>query len=217
VPLPLTILFVAFFLVICASPAFMRRFRTRTLWPWALVSSVLMIYGGVARHANVLSTAGAFDRIPSFEYPVWHADGVVTLGDGTHVVAHKPSSRIQIYDRDWRFLRGWRVRSGGGDFRILNASEDRIEVFIERGDFHDTYDRNGNRLVGDPDASREPGTYLASPRQGTLPLSPWLRPFSSLGLASLLWLSGLVILLACFYRVNKAIEPEPVGPRQDPP
>jgi hypothetical protein len=213
VPLPLTILFTAFFLFICLTPPFMRRFRTREIWPWALAASILMTYGAAGFYAGVLSTAGLFDRIPSFEYPIWHADDVITLTDGTHVVPHKPSSRIQLYDRDWRFMRGWRVRSGGGDFRILNASDDRIEVFIERGDFRDTFDRNGNRLDVESDVSGRPGTLPASSQRATLRTAPWLWPFSSVGLASLIWMVGLAILLSCYYRVNKTTEAESAGPR----
>lgn len=64
--------------------------------------------------APVLSTAGGLNWLPpTFEYPVWHTRGVFTLSDGAHAVPLVNPSRIQIYDRDWNFIRARAVESGG--------------------------------------------------------------------------------------------------------
>jgi len=101
----------------------------------------------------------------------------MTFQDGTHVVPLTPSSRIQVYDRNWRFLRGWRVAVNGGNFKLRPEGEDIVEVFIARGNTRYVFSRSGDVLLR--------GSYSAgfSPELDGesifVPTQPWLMVFSS--------------------------------------
>jgi len=196
VNLALTILYTAMMFSLLVSILFSKQFGDRNIRPLVILGAMVMAYGMFGWCAALLSVGGAFDRLPpTFEYPIWRTSGAVTLVDGTHVVPHTPSGRIQVYDRDWHYVRGWRVPSGGGDFRLLESTKDRIEVFIERGDGRATYDLAGTLLGLEWETARPSEKRL--PGRVTVPTPFMLRPFSSMFFSWSIAIAGGIILSIC--------------------
>lgn len=140
---------------------------------------ILVMIGSAGCFAHALSCAGAFNWLPpSFEWPIGYASGILTMPDGTHVVPHEPSGRVQIYDRDWHFLRGWRVEAYGGVFKLLPAADGNIEVLTARGDHRYRFRPNGELIASDV---YPPEDYSSFPDRGTsafVPTPIWLWVFS---------------------------------------
>jgi hypothetical protein len=66
------------------------------------------------------------------EWPVGCSGDIVQLPDGGKVVLHTRSRRIQIYDRQWHFVRGWRIADDnpGKFFEMRLNAENSIEVQV---------------------------------------------------------------------------------------
>jgi len=187
-----TILIAVWSLFNAVSYLFRKQFRDSSLWPVVALGSTISTYGMLGWFGGFLSVGGAFDRFPkTFEYPIWRAEGAVTLADGTHVVPHAVSGRIQLYDRDWHYLRGWRVPSSGGTISLLEPTKDQITVFMERGDGRATYDVNGNLLNLEWDGPRP---EWRSHEKVTVPTPLLLRPYSRPMFSWLVCAAGVAIL-----------------------
>lgn len=107
-----------------------------------------------------------------FEWPAAISTGVVYV-DGEYYVPH-PSSRIQVYDEDWSFLRSFYVPSDGGIFAISKGVGQNITVHTARGQYVRQYARDGQLLKQRRYAYDYPdsGVLLVVP-------TPWyLWPFS---------------------------------------
>jgi len=190
-----TILLTAWALFVAVLPIFRKRFRDSGLLPVVILGSSIMAYGMLGWFSGSLSVDGAFDRFPpSFEFPIWRTESAATLADGTHAVAHMPSGRIQLYDRDWHYLRGWRVPSGGGDIHLLTPSKDQICVWLEHGDGRATYDLNGKLLNLEWDTPRP---AWVSREKVTVPTPFLLRSFSDPMLSWVIGAIGLALLALC--------------------
>ena len=116
-------------------------------WNWrlpvALACCVLFFYGIGGFLGPMLSVMGALDWAGSFEWPVGYATGVARAPDGSCVVPHGPSDRIQIYDRNLRFVRGWRIEAHGGPFTIRMRPDGLFDVYTARRRHHFVYDQTG--------------------------------------------------------------------------
>lgn len=117
----------------------------------------------------------------SFEWPVGQATNVLAYRDGTLVVGHKPSGRIQVYDENHDFVRGWFLEEGvSGTFKLAACSESSFYVYTARGSHRYEFDFLGTTLSSSTYA--EP--YESFPPAGgavVLPfpfyLTPLLSPF----------------------------------------
>lgn len=126
------------------------------------------------------------------------------MQDGTHVVPHIPSGRVQVYDSRWKFLRGWAIGARGGDFKVIPAGPDRFDVFPRRSLARDTY-----RLSGDLVArgKRPPGRYPALPEMGqrySFPTAPWQLVFVGSFPSWLTTTLGAILLIALKAREARA-------------
>ena len=117
----------------------------------------------------------------SFEWPVGHADNVISTQSGLRIVPHIPSGRIQIYNSDWRFVRGWNVDALGGTFKVMpfDENKEQIDIVTARGNWKYTFDINGKLLLKQ---SYLPATYNSFPKAGisaVVPTSIWLLPLTN--------------------------------------
>jgi hypothetical protein len=140
-------------------------------------------------------------RLPSsFEWPAGFVDGVVALPGGSRAVPLEPSGRLQIYDPDWHYLRGWHIAAEGGPFKIADSQPGKIEVYTLRGRHHFTYSEDGQLLANE--TYTQPYGYV--PSEGTwqvVPTFPLLWPFSSPFLSvGLGVIGGLVLGLSKWFR-----------------
>lgn len=83
---------------------------------------------------------------PSFEWPAGFAPVASTPG-GVHIVSLIPASRIQIYDRDWHFVRRWHVDTFADVFRAVPIAEDRVEVVSEHDLHRYVFSLSGNLVL----------------------------------------------------------------------
>src|SRR5579862_9685358 len=110
-------------------------FDGKTAGTWV---TVLMFFlasiglGGLLAFA--LSAVGPLQLTASREWPAGYARGVITTPNGSHVVPLWACGRVQVYDSQWHFIRGWNVDSWGGVFEIQCPPDGAIEVLTARGD-----------------------------------------------------------------------------------
>ncbi len=196
---PLPILLVLLILagaVVCVAAALRTRRKQRgRVRAWTAAGGTFLAAGIVGFLGTALAGAGGLGWLPSsFEWPVGLAAGVVVTGDG-FLVPHQPSGRLQVYDADWDFVRGWWVDAGGGSYKITAVDDGEIEVVTARGNRRYRFDLEG-RLRW-TEVYVHGGAYDAFPELGELhlvPTAPWLwafsHPFFSLATAGL----GMVML-----------------------
>jgi hypothetical protein len=143
-------------------------------------AGVCLVIGGIGFFGSGLSSTGQLNWLPStFEWPVGFAKGVVTTKSGLYVVPHYPVSRVQIYDPNWVFIRGWHVNTDGIDFRVSVAEDDYIEVRTARGNHLYVFDVHG-KLLSEQSYSEDIPLSLMSVNGYSymVPTPPWLWVFS---------------------------------------
>jgi hypothetical protein len=139
----------------------------------------LVLYGFGAFLAQGLAATRTFDAFgPGFEWPIGLV-GAVRDSHGRYVAAHKPTDRIQIYDADGRFVRGWSVDASAGAFKLRVTPDDRIEVVTARGQKRLSYSPDGELIQ---EGQYNPGEYAAfenAPTEWKTFGTPWvLWPFT---------------------------------------
>jgi hypothetical protein len=157
----------------------------------ATFGGVLLAYGGAGFFGIAFA---ASEGLPaSFEWPVGRADQLIELDAERHLAVHTPSSRIQIYDSQWKFLYGWSVHAGAGDFKARLRSDDVLDVWTARGDMHFLFSLEGKEL----EASSYTENYMTLSTTGgagyvptPLLLWPFAHPFVGWGIG----LAGLAML-----------------------
>lgn len=107
---------------------------------------LLILIGAGGFFAAALSATGIIKLPASYEWPAGYVRGVVTTVDGRHIVPLVPPGRVQIYDSQWHFIRGWNVDASGGDFRVRCSSDGGIEVFTARGQRHYSFSQDGQLI-----------------------------------------------------------------------
>jgi len=145
-----------------------------------VIAVLFMVYGGLGFLAQWLSAAGGLSFLPSwFEWPLGSVSGVVRDKSGRYIAPHTHTGRIQVYDRDKKFVRGWTIDAGGGTFKLHMTEDDLIEVFTARGDRHYVFRHDGT-LVRDGTYSPRSYSDLAPESQLTVRFNtPFiLLPFS---------------------------------------
>jgi hypothetical protein len=99
---------------------------------------------------------------------------------------------VQVYDKQWKFIRGWWIDAGGGDFKLRISDTNTIHVITARKSRHYIYDLNGNLL-----SSSNAAAYGKYPSDGTsyiVPTASWLWIFSSPFLSWLTAAAGMGLL-----------------------
>jgi hypothetical protein len=109
-----------------------------------LIASACIIIGAMGFFGTSLSSS--LDGFISFEWPVGSTSAALVYPDGSIVVPHEPSGRVQIYDRSFHFIRGWSVNAGGGSFKLFPAKKNTFYLFTARRNQKFHYDLNGNIL-----------------------------------------------------------------------
>jgi GntP family permease len=121
-------LFAAFWLFLAArGMAKELKAPERTKWIKGTMYLLILIGAG-GFFAAALSATGVIKPPTSFEWPAGYVRGVVTAVDGKHIVPLILSGRLQIYDSQWHFIRGWNVDASGGDFKVRCSSDGLIEI-----------------------------------------------------------------------------------------
>jgi hypothetical protein len=121
-----------------------------------LLAALCLSYGMLALLAPGIGALGGLSFLPaSFEWPVGTASGVVRDAADRYIVPHEPSSRVQVYDQDKKFVRGWAVEAKGGAFKLRLAGDDLLDVFTFSGKRHFAFRTDGTLV-------KDNGSYSAS-------------------------------------------------------
>jgi hypothetical protein len=159
---------------------------------------VLIAYGMLGFLGAFLS---ATERLPwrseDTALPMGRVDGAVIDADGLIYCPSPPWGRIQLYDRDKRFIRGWFVNAFGGVFRIHVNAQNHLEVATARRRMLYVFDREGHLLSR---ASYEPRSYADFDHwRGSvisIPTPFYLLPLTHPVIAWLVALAGMLLLTA---------------------
>jgi hypothetical protein len=184
-----TALLTVFWLMVTARGVF-KEFKSQQANKWSMVLMWLLVgVGGAGFFAPMLCAEGLLKLPTSFEWPAGYVSGVAPTDDGRYVVPIVPAARVQIYDSHWKFMRGWNVETGGGDFKVQFAPDGMIEVFTARGAMHYSFDQNGHWLSSEGMA--QPFSWLPNGQSFWVPTPIWLWVFSSPFVAWLIMAIGM--------------------------
>jgi hypothetical protein len=155
----------------------------------------LMAYGIFAFFAQA---GGLWFLGESSEWPLLGTEDAVENARGERFVPLVASARIQVYDREGKFVRGWSVPTAGGVFKLHVTKDDNLDVFAARGDRHLVFAADGTLLTDDH--YREGYDRLPSgPNCRVNHATAWyLWPLTNPGLAMLPGVAGLVGLALLF-------------------
>lgn len=172
-------------------PSFNSGLGPLPLWAHLLsvVALLLIMIGVVGFIAPFVAGAGGLHWFSnSNEWPVGSAAGVIAMPSGYHVVPLPWMSRIQVYDQNWRFVRGWFIESGSGSIDLLPSGQDQFEAFTgklrHRGyrGFHYIFTLNGDMISRQNYSVDDDTMHALIVKQATsvvVPTPIWLWPFSS--------------------------------------
>lgn len=110
------------------------------------LASACLIIGAVGFFGSALSSTAGLGSSQSFEWPIGNTDAALKYPDGSIVVPHEPSGRVQIYDQSLQFIRGWAISAEGGSFKLIPAEKSTFYIFTARCDMKYHYDLNGNLI-----------------------------------------------------------------------
>lgn len=169
------------------------------------VASSFVIVGATGFLGNALSAGGGLDWLPeSFQWPVGSANGVISTADHFFVVPLPASGRVQVYDKNWKYIRGWRVPACGGTFRIFASDGELVHIVTARGQWHYVFDLHGKLLSTVKYATN---AYDSFPNEGVsyvIPTPPWLWVFTSPFYSWLVAAIGVALLAVSSPRPNKS-------------
>jgi len=155
-----------------------REFKLADRFRWIVALLSLLILIGISGFlGTILSAAGVLKLPASWEWPAGYVRGVITGADGEHIVP-LPSGRVQFYDSQWHFIRGWNVDAFGGDFKVTYFPDGLIDVFTEKGELHYSFTKDG-RMIATTRIPPDTFTSLPEGESAVVPTSPLLWVFSS--------------------------------------
>ncbi|MBI1372441.1 MAG: hypothetical protein GC159_06730 [Phycisphaera sp.] len=112
-----------------------------------VLAAVCMLLGGIGYFGSLSINNGSTDWLgDNVELPLGDLTDVEVDGDGHVYCALQGYHRVQVYDADGRFVRGWQVESQTGRFRMQLGDTGHVEVATLRGDMLFVYDTNGKLL-----------------------------------------------------------------------
>lgn len=169
------------------------------------VGLILVALGGAGFFGIAFSAVGGLSWLPrTFEWPVGSASGILSLADGKHVVPVQAPDRVQVYDANWKFLRGWYVDAHAGWFDLRPAGTDKFEVRTARGQLRYVYALDGTLLS---QGTYELGAYDHSPaasESARIPTPLWLWALTSPAYSWGVIMAGGVLVYLSTRKENKA-------------
>jgi hypothetical protein len=169
-----------------------------------LPSSFLVAVGACGFFGQGLFAVGAQNWLPqSFEWPAGSVGDVLTTADGGHIILIQGVGRVQVYDSNWHFLRGWPVL-GARKLRLLEDGNVEALTKYERGF---VFDYNGKLISQQTYGIREfVNLENSMPRSAGIfvPTPPSLYIFSSPLLSWLVFATGFVGWFVVYPRSNQS-------------
>jgi hypothetical protein len=113
-----------------------------------VVGLMFILFGMTGFFSGGFSALGMLKWIPeNVEFPLAHVAGIDVNREGNLFVASGFYSRIQVYNPNGEFVRGWFLDdTGGGHLKIRISNENEVEIAVVRGRKIDVFDENGGLL-----------------------------------------------------------------------
>lgn len=105
---------------------------------------------------------------PTTEWPAGISNGMARTSDRHAVVILRGADRVQVYDEEWRFVRGWNVGARGKLLGLHVGAGDIISLFTSRARIR--YTIYGEIVASTPVADEE---RPERPLLAWVPGSPW--------------------------------------------
>ncbi|MHC4713418.1 MAG: NHL repeat-containing protein [Planctomycetota bacterium] len=119
----------------------MRRLRKLVL---RTVAVILVLLGSAGWFGGFFAHSLEPDYVDrNTQLPLGWLEGVAVDNHGRIYCGLQFYSRIQVYDADGRFLRGWFLDAAGGVFRLRISKSGQLEVATVRNDMLYTYNADG--------------------------------------------------------------------------
>jgi hypothetical protein len=166
----------------------------------------LLAVGGFGFFATMLSAMGGLGRLPAFDWPAGNVRGVLVMPDGERVVPLKAPGRIQVYDSDWRFLRGWHANAGGGTFTLRLNGTNRIEVFTARRQQRYVYSLDGELLSQETYAPQRYSDFYVPGKSASVPTRWWMWMLTSPFYSWIVGAFGGGLVFLCSWKAKKRQE-----------
>jgi len=158
------------------------------------VGIILMLTGAGGFLGGGLSAAGALNWLgDSFEWPAGYASGAITTSAGLHVVPLSPTGRVQIYDANWKFLRGWHIPRSGKPMHLTPTRGEQFHVLVAGSHMDYLFDIDGRLVSGKEYSSQD---WQAAQHTGTavaVPTHWWLLSFTDPSFSWITMMAGIVI------------------------
>lgn len=158
----------------------------RTLFNY--IAATFLAIGAVGFFGSALSATAGRGKSETFEWPIGSAEGALELKDGTYIVPHTESGRIQVYSQSLDFIIGWYVKAGGGTYRLIPNDGNTFYVYTARGNMKYLYNTKGELLSSE----RYTDNY---PKESPEAIKVWIpTPFYLLIFSSPFypWLIGVI-------------------------
>jgi hypothetical protein len=175
--------------------------------PWRVavffLAVLVTLYAMVGFFAPLLANFGVLNRWGSYEWPVGYAYYVMEARDGTIVVLQSLAARVQIYNSNLHFLRGW---PASGQVGFVQTTSGEIEIH-EINRLHETVYNLDHQLLWQKDySSRELLPHLQVPwGQGRwIPTKWWLWPYSSPAYAWLFFIPASILFRLAYGKNDQA-------------
>lgn len=111
------------------------------------IASVFLVIGGIGWLGDILITNRKSPFIGSeTELPLGRLEGIVVDSQGNIYCGSQSYGRIQQYDAQGNFTRGWFIKTAGGAFRMQINKEDQLLVATARTDLFATFDQDGDMV-----------------------------------------------------------------------
>lgn len=164
-----------------------------------------VLIGALGFFCTGFSALGGMNWLPkSFPWPVKYTWNATKANTDIYVVPIPPSGRIQLYDNNLKFIRGWPVEAFGGSFKINVSKENNINVYTSRGQRHYIFNLNGDLISQKIYTPKAYDSFYGGMVNLSLPVSPFLLVFTHPFYSWIIVVLGLIILIiADKYKIRK--------------
>lgn len=160
------------------------------------IASFLLLIGAVSFFGSaIINSMGELILPNNFQWPIGKADNILVTKDKKYIVPHEETGRIQIYNRNLEFIRGWNVNASGGAFKIVLLKSNLIEVYIARENYMYVYDVEGNKISKNHYNRQYYDNIPLTNKTLNIPTPFYLLPFTNSFLAFFFFLLGLILLI----------------------
>jgi hypothetical protein len=105
-----------------------------------IISTILVIIGFVG------FLSGSYFYGENVEIPLGDINGFVVDKDDNIYVGCAFYERVQVYNKEGKFIKNWPIEAYGGMFYMSKSEKDEILITTARGDDQILYNKNGKKL-----------------------------------------------------------------------